>query len=358
MFPEDLLWLVYDPPGRPIGGVIAEQLRAARGGLVEIFGQSMNTTGSASEAHPSFESVVFARSVLRAQERFSAAAGADIVIDDRRVPLFRVGRTGIIEVRGIMTRRTGIMQMLNGGFGTQDLERAARVARMSEDIDTLITVIDSPGGSVSGLKGFAGEIALAGKTMKTITAVDGMMASAALFVGSQSNEVVASADDMVGSIGARFTLFDISKAFEDAGFRTIVVDSAPEDRPHKSVGEIGTEISDVQIAEFQKIVNVFFADFRAHLQRGRAGSMTAAQIDAIADGRMFVVDAKMVLAAEKLPSEFSKGVDAPQSAVGLGLVDKVRPMFAVLEDAVRREEVRQSRDRQRKMAAVARTIVE
>lgn len=100
---------------------------------------------------------------------------------------------------------------------------------------------------------------------------------------------------MVGSIGTRIMLYDFSAMFEKQGIKAIPVDTGK----FKSAGAMGTEITDEQKADFQRIVDAFQSDFRQVVSNGR--QMNTAQLDAVADGRVWQV---------------SEGID-------LGLVDGV-----------------------------------
>jgi len=108
-----------------------------------------------------------------------------------------------------------------------------------------------------------------------------MMASEALYISVQGNKVVAGRTDIIGSIGTKLVLLDLSKMFEQDGVRVISVDTGFM----KSAGEPGLPITDEQVAEFQRIVDFYFADFVKEVQRGRG--MSRANVLRIADGRFW-----------------------------------------------------------------------
>src|SRR5699024_4511213 len=126
--------------------------------------------------------------------------------------------------------------------------RAAVQSAMADDaVDNIVLVIDSPGGSTAALSDLGDTIAWAREHKTIISQVDTMAASAAYYVAAQTSKIYAGRMDLVGSIGVRMTLYDYSKAFGDAGIKAIPIDTGE----FKSAGEIGTEITEAQIAEFQ-----------------------------------------------------------------------------------------------------------
>jgi protease-4 len=90
--------------------------------------------------------------------------------------------------------------------------------------------------------------------------------------------------DLIGSIGTRLTVYDYSEAFANAGIKPVVIDTGE----YKSMGEPGTEITDAHKAEFQRLVDGYFADFRQVVQRGRG--LSDQSFEAIGDGRLFFAE--------------------------------------------------------------------
>jgi len=97
---------------------------------------------------------------------------------------------------------------------------------------------------------------------------------------------------MVGSIGVKLMLYDFSQAFENEGVKAIPIDTGE----FKSAGEMGTEITEEQQADFQRIVDRFFDGFINAVMRGR--NMSEESVRAVADGRVFIgqeaVDSNLV----------------------------------------------------------------
>lgn len=233
-------------------------------------------------------------------------------------PLMVRGGTAVVSLMGLMMRRAGPFARLFGITGTDSIRLAMQAALNDPDVENVVLRIDSPGGSVSGLDQLADTIAQ--KTKPVIAVVEGVAASAAYYVASQADRILVGRTDLVGSIGTRMLLYDFSKAFENEGIKAIPIDTGE----HKSAGAMGTEITEAQIAEFQKLVDFYFEDFVGIVAKGRRLSST--EVLKVADGRMF----------------------PPSEAIALGLVDDVGTLQDVL-GALRKKKAK-TESRRRRLA--------
>jgi signal peptide peptidase SppA len=214
-----------------------------------------------------------------------------------------IGGVGLISLRGPMM--TGVSPEIEDWFGVTDTQRLARtVERAADDsaIDSICICVNSPGGSVEGLTTLADAVKYAASKKHVVGAVNGMAASAAYYAIAGAQTIYAGRMDLVGSIGTRLTVYDYSEAFADAGIKPVVIDTGE----YKSMGEPGTEITDAHKAEFQRLVDGYFADFRRVVQYGRG--MTDAGFEMVSDGRLFFAE----------------------DARGLGLVDGVSKVSDVI----------------------------
>ncbi len=96
-----------------------------------------------------------------------------------------------------------------GTPGTQSLMKALQQANDNPAVSAIVLQIDSPGGSVDGTQQFANAIKNSAKPV--VAYVDGMMCSAAMWIGSGAQQRIASSNtDVIGSIGtmAKWKNFD------------------------------------------------------------------------------------------------------------------------------------------------------
>lgn len=105
-----------------------------------------------------------------------------------------------------------------GPDGMISIGETIKRADASPNIDAIILKIDSPGGTVDGTENLANIVKNTKKP--TIAFVDGMMCSAALWVGSAADEIIASTgNDEIGSIGVMVSFADIQPYWEKMGIK-------------------------------------------------------------------------------------------------------------------------------------------
>jgi signal peptide peptidase SppA len=209
-----------------------------------------------------------------------ASAGA---VDDAHrygLPIKKQGATALVSMRGAIVKEAGWLSKY-GFSGSRDTSLALKSAAADDDIDQIVMVIDSPGGSVDGLDELAQTVKDVNAVKPIVVQVDGMMASAAVYAASYASKIYAGRRDLIGSIGTRIALYDYSEMFKQAGIRAIPVDTGE----HKSAGMMGTEVTPEQESEFQRIVDGYFADFLNVVQDGRG--MDRELLELLADGRVF-----------------------------------------------------------------------
>ena len=105
-----------------------------------------------------------------------------------------------------------------GPVGTATINEWIKQADANVNIDGIILKIDSPGGTVDGTEEMARTIQ---NTKKPIVAyVDGLAASAAYWIGSSADEMIANGKTaMVGSIGTMMKFGDVQPVMEKAGIK-------------------------------------------------------------------------------------------------------------------------------------------
>ena len=159
------------------------------------------------------------------------------------------GRTAVVPVYGKMFPRANMMTQLSGGVSTRKLGQTFDEIEDREDIDRMLMVFDSPGGAVQGLTNTARKV----RQMKTSTVAfaEGMMASAAYFVGSSADRIIASPDSMVGAIGSVATIKSQAGRLEDEGIQVEVIRSAEK----KAKPNPMEPIDEDSVKEVQRIVD-------------------------------------------------------------------------------------------------------
>lgn len=167
-------------------------------------------------------------------------------------------------------------------------------------VSAILLNIDSPGGSVAGVQELADFIADAAKKKPMAAFTNGLMASAAYWLGSSTGRVYATETAEVGSIGVIMTLFDQRRALDKAGLGVHVISSGRL----KAAGNPNLELSEEQRLYFQGQADGIHAVFRGSVA-SRMG-LDLEQAEAWGDGQVFLAGA----ALEKgLVSQVVSGLD-------------------------------------------------
>lgn len=111
------------------------------------------------------------------------------------------------------------------GTSLNEFTRTIRMLDANSAVSTILVHITSPGGTVVGTPEAADavrEVRAAGNT-RIIAIADGMMASAATWIGTAAEKVFVTPSGEAGSIGVISMYTDWSKAYEEAGIKVDVM---------------------------------------------------------------------------------------------------------------------------------------
>jgi len=206
------------------------------------------------------------------------------------LPIRTVGSTAIIPIQGAMVKSLPpFFEKFFGVYSTNSIRSAVQQAVANKKIQSIMLLIDSPGGSVDGTVELADVVFSARQQKPVYAQVDGLAASAAYWIASQSTKIIAGRSSLIGSIGVFTMLYDFSRAFKNAGIEAIPITTGE----FKTAGIMGTPITQVQQEEYQKIVDQYYADFLNAIKRGRPQMSTKTIVDA-ADGRIFKADQEAI----------------------------------------------------------------
>ena len=125
--------------------------------------------------------------------------------EDRPVEPERDGATAIIAVCGPLEMRTSLMGMMMGGTSYGSLIAALAAADADPDVARIVLAIDSPGGTVAGAHEAHAALAQVGKP--TEARIVGTCASAAYWLASAADCIVAAKTAVVGQIGTQMVSF-------------------------------------------------------------------------------------------------------------------------------------------------------
>jgi signal peptide peptidase SppA len=183
----------------------------------------------------------------------------------------------------VLEKRANLMMDMSGGTSTQLLQRDIQSALADESVDSILLDVDSPGGSVDGTKAVADAIYEARGQKPIIAFANGMMASAAYWIGSAADEIIAEETAMVGSIGVALTHIDRSERDRQMGQTRTQIYAGK----YKRIASDEKPLSGEGAAYLQGIVDTYYGIFVDAVSSNRGTTMDAV-LDKMADGREFI----------------------------------------------------------------------
>ena len=152
---------------------------------------------------------------------------------------YKQGSTGIMFLDGPIIPRADMFSDISGVTSIDNLTSDLCALMDDPTVDNIVLMVDSPGGSITGVSEFAQMLAKCGDKKSTTAYVYGMAGSAAYWIASAAGSIVAVDTGEVGSIGVVTTYRDTSKADAAAGIETIelVSSQSPYKRPNMATDD-------------------------------------------------------------------------------------------------------------------------
>lgn len=176
-----------------------------------------------------------------------------------------VGDVAVIPLSGFITQKPSIFSVLFGGTSADLFAEEVVQALRDSTVGAVVMHVDSPGGSVFGIDEAASRIRAARGSKPLVAVANPLAASAAYYLGSQADQVVATPSGIVGSIGVIGMHVDWSKALSDAGVKVTLLTYGER----KADGNPYQELSDEARDNWQERVDYYGKAFEAAVAKGR-----------------------------------------------------------------------------------------
>lgn len=199
-----------------------------------------------------------------------------------------VGTVGVIPIYGSIFPRANLMTDFSGGATISGIRSAFRQALADEAVGAILFDIDSPGGMTDGVEELATEIRQARGRKPMASIANYCMASAAYWIGSQADEVIASPSAMVGWIGCVAVHTEYSKADEMTGVTNTVI-RHPDG---KYGGNEYEPLTDKARTELQQMVDDYGNKFETDVAKARSVPVATVRSDFGEGGGMTAQRAK------------------------------------------------------------------
>ncbi|GAB6178073.1 S49 family peptidase [Desulfobaculum senezii] len=195
-------------------------------------------------------------------------------------PPYAVQRgVAVINVRGVLTKRGGFWTL-----GYEQIRTAMEVALSDSAVRSIMLNVDSPGGSIDGVKLLADWIASVRDRKPMCAYADGSAMSAAFWLAAATGCIYAPKTAEVGSIGVVMQHLDWSRANERRGINVTYVHSGK----WKVAGNPDSPLSDKDQAYLQEQCDTLYAMFTEDV--ATALSLDVEAVSDWAEGRIFFAE--------------------------------------------------------------------
>ncbi|PTR17494.1 signal peptide peptidase SppA [Nitrosospira sp. Nsp2] len=213
-----------------------------------------------------------------------------------------VDGVAIIPIHGVIAKRMNMFAAISGGASSELVGRDIQAALADSSVHSIILHIDSPGGTVDGTPSLADIIRDAGEVKTVVAFADGLMASAAYWIGSAASSIyIDGPTTQVGSIGVVASHVDISQAQAKEGIKTTEISSGK----YKRIASGYAPLSEEGRQSIQDQTDYLYSVFVEVVAVNRGVSVEAV-LKNMADGKTFIgqqaIDAGLVDGVSTLDS--------------------------------------------------------
>ncbi len=187
----------------------------------------------------------------------------------------RPGKIAVLPVYGVLAQRMNMMSEMSGGTSYDMLGKQFQALVDDPDVSAIVLDVDSPGGEVAGVADIAAQVYAARGAKPIVAVANSLMASAAYYIGSAADEVVARVDSEIGSIGTLLVHSDRSEADAKAGITRTMIRAGK----YKGEGIPIAPLTDEARAHLQAMVDDAYDQFVRAVAKHRGTTP-----DAVRDG--------------------------------------------------------------------------
>lgn len=226
------------------------------------------------------------------------------------------GSVGVVHIHGpLIDGNAGFLSMF-GVTGYNDIREALVEAVSNPKIKTIMLDVNSGGGQVAGVDDLSAFIKQVSAIKPVTTFADGMMASAAYWLGSAGSHITSSQTAVVGSIGVLTRHTEYSQADAKDGVKTTIIRAGK----YKALANSVEPLSADARAEIQSQVNDIYDIFIGRVADNRGTSTVVADTQ-MGQGREF-------LGKRALTAGLVDDIGTYESALG-----KARAMAGLIEQS-------------------------
>ncbi len=188
---------------------------------------------------------------------------------------------GVVEISDEITTRTTPQSLFSNEIpGSEEIAAAIKALDKREDVEAVLFVVDSPGGSVVATH----EIydAIKGLKKPKVAYFREIATSGAYYLSTGADYIISEPDTLTGSIGVIMTLSDLTGLLDKIGANITTIKSGES----KDIGSFARPMSEKERAILQALVDEIFSEFKSIVIENRGVRLNAEKFNEILDGRV------------------------------------------------------------------------
>jgi len=168
-----------------------------------------------------------------------------------------------------------------GSAFSSDIVKCMRSATEDPDVKAIVLRVNSPGGTPVAAEEIISQMNKTRAVKPVVISMGDMATSAAYYISSQANRIVANPDTFTGSIGVIWTFKNKSKAYDEQGVTVYVAKSGN----FKDMGSDWRGLTDNEKSYVNAVINESYDRFVQNVAKGR--NLPVDKVRDIADGRIY-----------------------------------------------------------------------
>lgn len=217
-------------------------------------------------------------------------------------------RVAVVSITGVIEDSSGRLFMEGGNY--RFVMKQLKQAREDDRVVSVILEVNSPGGGVTESDIILHEVErLKAAKKRVVVWMRNLAASGGYYVSCKADEIFACPTTITGSIGVIAILPNVQGLEDKIGVRPVVLKCGE----FKDMGSPFRDMTPEEQEKFQGLLNQAWARFKKLVVEGRAGKISATEIDKIANGSVYTADQAL---ENKLIDRIGYFEDAVASAKG------------------------------------------
>ena len=243
------------------------------------------------------------------------AQDLQVRLDSGEEPVFGDGRQdymmtryknlALINISGSLVNSDSYYNRYYDEVSYSEIRRSVLLALSDPEIDGIVNLMNTPGGSAQGSDGMASFFSKSAKTKALYTFAESEMCSGGYYIGAPSHEIYAQRAAQIGSIGVIMVHFDRLKMYQEAGIIPTVFRAGE----FKALGSPVEHLTKEATAKIESMLQDYYSMFLNHVVDNRDYSSVEQLKSTAAEGRVFFAEEAMEVGLVDVVADFEEALE-------------------------------------------------